>query len=106
MAYRVIERFFDGEDWNHYYDIGDTYPREGVQPSDERIKMLSTDLNPHNKPFITQEGGGSDGGSSICDDRGHSDSDKRSDSSGAAESFEPAADSKRKTKDNSKQARR
>lgn len=45
MAYRVVKHFTDLQDHGHKYAEGDTYPREGYVPSDERIEMLSTAMN-------------------------------------------------------------
>ena len=45
MAYRVVRHFTDLQDKGYPYAEGDTYPREGYEPSDERIEMLSTANN-------------------------------------------------------------
>lgn len=45
MAYIVVKHFTDLQDHGHKYAEGDTYPREGYVPSDERIEMLSTANN-------------------------------------------------------------
>lgn len=45
MAYRVVKRFTDLQDHGYKYAEGDTYPREGYEPSAERIEMLSTANN-------------------------------------------------------------
>lgn len=45
MAYRVVKHFTDLQDHGYKYAEGDTYPREGYEPSDERIEMLSTASN-------------------------------------------------------------
>ena len=41
----VYERFKDLEDNNHIYRKGDIYPREGLEPTKERIKELSSKKN-------------------------------------------------------------
>jgi hypothetical protein len=41
----IYERFKDLEDNNYIYKKGDIYPREGLEPSKERIKELSTKKN-------------------------------------------------------------
>lgn len=41
----VFKRFKDLEDNNFIYKKGDIYPREGLEPSKERIKELSTKKN-------------------------------------------------------------
>lgn len=43
--YKVIKTFTDLQDDNHKYITGDTYPRDGVEVSEERIKELSTKKN-------------------------------------------------------------
>lgn len=45
MVYRVIKHFSDLQDKGYKYAEGDTYPREGYEPSAERIEMLSTANN-------------------------------------------------------------
>lgn len=41
----VYEKFKDLEDNDFIYKKGDIYPREGLEPSKERIKELSTKKN-------------------------------------------------------------
>lgn len=41
----IYERFKDLEDNNYIYKKGDIYPREGLEPTEERIKKLSTKKN-------------------------------------------------------------
>lgn len=41
----VYERFKDLEDNNYIYRKGDVYPREGLEPTKERIKELSSKKN-------------------------------------------------------------
>lgn len=36
----VINAFLDLKDNEHLYEVGDAYPREGIEPSEERIKEL------------------------------------------------------------------
>lgn len=50
--YRVITPFLDLEDNEHRYDIGDTYPREGLSPSSARIAFLMSDKNKLGTPVI------------------------------------------------------
>lgn len=45
MAYIVVKHFTDLQDHGYKYAEGDTYPRKGYEPSDERIEMLSTAMN-------------------------------------------------------------
>lgn len=41
----IYDRFKDLEDNEYIYKKGDTYPHEGLEPSKERIKELSTKKN-------------------------------------------------------------
>jgi len=41
----VYNRFKDLKDNNHIYAKGDVYPREGLEPTKERIKELSSKKN-------------------------------------------------------------
>ena len=50
--YKVIYKFADREDSNHIYNVGDTYPREGVEPTEERIKELKGGKNKIGEPLI------------------------------------------------------
>lgn len=45
MTYRVINYFTDMQDGNYAYYEGDTFPREGVTVTADRIKELSTSAN-------------------------------------------------------------
>ena len=50
--YRVIEKFADLQDANTIYEVGDTYPRKGSNPSAERIKALAGSGNKIGRPLI------------------------------------------------------
>lgn len=50
--YKVIRLFADLEDGGHIYQIGDIFPREGLEVSAERYKELESGLNKHGKPLI------------------------------------------------------
>lgn len=52
MQYRVIKMFTDLQDKEYAYQVGDTYPREGLSPTDERIAELSSSRNRQGKPLI------------------------------------------------------
>ena len=43
--YVAIKRFSDLTDDDHIYDTGDVYPRDGFEPSRERIIELATSKN-------------------------------------------------------------
>lgn len=50
--YKVILRFADLQDMNHIYEVGDTYPRKGSDPTKERIQELASDANKIGKVLI------------------------------------------------------
>ena len=50
--YRVLEYFTDLKDNCYSYSEGDTYPRDGYTPTEERIEELSTDKNVRKRPII------------------------------------------------------
>lgn len=58
MTYRVIEGFYDLQDPEgksfHLYNKGDIYPREGTQPTEERIAELSGKDNKRRQPLIEE----------------------------------------------------
>lgn len=54
MAYKVLKSFADLSDGKHTYAVGDTYPREGVKVSPDRIRELSTSKNSHGTPLIQE----------------------------------------------------
>ena len=43
--YKVVRYFEDLQDNRNPYNVGDTYPREGLNPDAARILELSTDAN-------------------------------------------------------------
>lgn len=63
--YKVVKAFHDLEDCTtvkggsicHYYSVGDTYPREGLEPSPERIAELAGRYNRQGVPLIVKVGG-------------------------------------------------
>ena len=52
MIYKVIKGFADLQDNEHVYLTGDTFPREGLEVSDERIAELSTTANRRREVLI------------------------------------------------------
>lgn len=54
MAYRVIKHFVDLQDNNHKYDVGDTYPRKGLNVLQSRINELASDKNKQKTPLIEE----------------------------------------------------
>lgn len=51
--YVAIKRFIDLTDDDHIYNAGDVYPRNGFEPSRERIVELATSKNKLETPLIT-----------------------------------------------------
>jgi hypothetical protein len=54
MAYKVIKHFVDLQDSNHKYDIGDIYPRKGLNVLQSRINELATNKNLQKTPLIEE----------------------------------------------------
>ena len=52
--YKVIEFFTDLHDNDHPYEVGDPFPREGVEVTDERIKELCGSDNKRHMPLIEE----------------------------------------------------
>lgn len=50
--YKVIHMFADLRDNSYIYHEGDTYPRDGVYPSEKRLYELSSKYNLQGKPLI------------------------------------------------------
>ena len=50
--YKVICYFTDLQDFNHPYDEGDIFPRQGVTVSQERLNELASSKNKRGKPLI------------------------------------------------------
>lgn len=50
--YTVIEAFTDLQDGNYVYISGETYPRKGYTPSEERIAELAGSTNKLGHPLI------------------------------------------------------
>lgn len=55
MKYKVISYFEDLQDNKHSYNKGDTYPRKGLKPSEERIAELMSADNKQRKPLIEEK---------------------------------------------------
>lgn len=50
--YKVICFFTDLQDFNHPYNEGDIFPRQGVTVSQERLNELASSKNKRGKPLI------------------------------------------------------
>ena len=51
---KVLIAFTDGQDGDHVYNIGDQYPRAGLEPKEERIAYLASGRNRLKAPVIEQ----------------------------------------------------
>ena len=54
MAYRVLKHFIDLQDGNHSYDVGDTFPRDGIKVLASRYKELASNKNRRGEPLIEE----------------------------------------------------
>ena len=54
MAYKAIKSFRDLQDNNYRYVTGDTFPRDGIEVSAERLESLLTTNNRRNEPMIVE----------------------------------------------------
>lgn len=54
--YKVIKRFYDLQDNNHQYEVGDIFPHDGCSypVSDERIAELAGGSNKIGVPLIKE----------------------------------------------------
>lgn len=52
--YRVIKHFVDLQDNNYKYDVGDAYPRKGLNVLQSRINELATNKNLQKTPLIKE----------------------------------------------------
>lgn len=52
MMYYVVHDFYDLQDGDYIYRVGDKYPREGYEPDEKRIKELSGKANKIGKKLI------------------------------------------------------
>lgn len=54
MMYKVVKYFEDLQDNRHPYHEGDTYPRKGLNVSEERIAELASDKNRRGVSLIAE----------------------------------------------------
>lgn len=52
--YKVVRAFFDSQNDNHLYKVGDTYPVKGAKASEKRIKELTKGTNVNRKVYIVE----------------------------------------------------
>lgn len=50
--YKVINFFTDLQDNNHPYEVGEPFPREGIEVTKERLAELAGSDNAQGKPLI------------------------------------------------------
>lgn len=50
--FKVIKAFFDLQDKNRHYEVGDLFPRKGLEVSEERIAELASKHNKQGVPLI------------------------------------------------------
>ena len=50
--YKAIKFFTDLQDNNHPYNVGDVFPRDGLEVTDARIAELSGSNNKQGEPLI------------------------------------------------------
>lgn len=54
MKYKVIHPFADLHDKKYKYSVGDEFPHEGLEVSEDRIKELTGSENKLKKPLIEE----------------------------------------------------
>lgn len=52
--HRVVHKFYDMQDNNHAYSVGDTFPHNGVEVDADRIAELASDKNRLGVPLIEE----------------------------------------------------
>ena len=52
--YRVVHEFYDLQDSFKHYIPGDTFPRDGLTVSEERLEMLASDRTSLGVPVIAK----------------------------------------------------
>jgi hypothetical protein len=50
--YKVIKFFRDLQDNNHAYHVGEQFPHDGMEVSNDRLAELSTEANRRHEPLI------------------------------------------------------
>lgn len=54
--YKVIKYFTDLQDNRHPYNVGDTFPRDGMKVTEKRLNELSSNKNKRGVALIEYEG--------------------------------------------------
>lgn len=52
--YKVIKHFTDLQDNDHSYNVGDEYPRKGLNVLPSRVKELASNNNRRGEPLIEE----------------------------------------------------
>ena len=52
--FKVIKFFTDLQDGNNPYEVGDTFPRKGLEVAEERLAELSGSENKQGEPLIKE----------------------------------------------------
>lgn len=52
--YKVVRAFFDSQNDNHLYKVGDTFLVKGAKASEKRIKELAKGTNVNRKVYIEE----------------------------------------------------
>ncbi len=52
--YKVVKLFNDLKDNEHLYNVGDTYPRDGLEVEETRVKELLCEANLQGTPLIEE----------------------------------------------------
>lgn len=52
LYYKVIKKFFDLQDNNHAYNVGDVYPRKNAKVLQSRFNELASSENRLGEPLI------------------------------------------------------
>ena len=54
MKYEVVKTFADLQDGRYLYNVGDTFPHDGAEVSEDRLKELSGSSNKLGTPLIKE----------------------------------------------------
>lgn len=52
--YKVVKHFMDLQDNSYPYNVGDSFPRKGLEVSAERVAELSSNANKQGCPLIKE----------------------------------------------------
>jgi hypothetical protein len=55
LSYKVINKFYDKENKDTFYNVGDEYPKGDYKPTKKRIEGLSKVHPEYNRAFIEEE---------------------------------------------------